>query len=449
MVDQDAALDLIDQLRVAVPEEVRAAKRINSEGERIIEKAQEEAEQIVARAQEQAAFLIEERGLTQAAEAESRGSSPRPTATPTRSGAAPTSTPSSVLVGLEGDVVQTLQSIKKGIQLLDERRADAGRERTSDRATARARRWEDEAEETPSQPSGRDRPSPPDGPLGWNVAGLLGDERRADRVYDVARRHDRPAATISSSRPDRGPRPADPTNRGSSSTPARHGARRGVQPLPARRRGPARARDRGGGPARRSTSRPAGRCRSTTSPTPAPDRPPRARPRAPVRDAIRSPSRSRRSDRRTAPGLCVVCGEPLDEGVHDHPRTTSTRGSRRCAGFTVDDDVTTGPDFAVDSAVGRGAVPAVRQPDPRPAHRDPRLTEGARDPMGVPKRRVSHARQGERRAHLAIEPAALEECPHCHETKQPHHVCPNCGYYNGRLAIELKTAARRRRALIA
>ena len=33
----------------------RAAKRINSEGERIIEKAQEEAERIVGRAQEQAA----------------------------------------------------------------------------------------------------------------------------------------------------------------------------------------------------------------------------------------------------------------------------------------------------------------------------------------------------------------------------------------------------------
>ncbi len=28
-----------------------------------------------------------------------------------------------MLIGLEGDVVRTLQSIKKGIQLLDERRA--------------------------------------------------------------------------------------------------------------------------------------------------------------------------------------------------------------------------------------------------------------------------------------------------------------------------------------
>ena len=72
VVDQNAALGLIDELRVAVPEEVRAAKRINSEGERIIEKAQDEAERIVAKAQEQAAFLIDERGLTQAAEAQSR-----------------------------------------------------------------------------------------------------------------------------------------------------------------------------------------------------------------------------------------------------------------------------------------------------------------------------------------------------------------------------------------
>ncbi|MFL5717812.1 MAG: hypothetical protein ACJ77V_09555, partial [Chloroflexota bacterium] len=61
VVDQNAALGLIDELRVAVPEEVRAAKRINSEGERIIEKAQEEAERIVGKAQEQAAFLIGDR----------------------------------------------------------------------------------------------------------------------------------------------------------------------------------------------------------------------------------------------------------------------------------------------------------------------------------------------------------------------------------------------------
>lgn len=123
MVDQVAALDLIDQLRVAVPEEVRAAKRINSEGERIIEKAQEEAERIIARAQEQAAFLIDERGLTQAAEEESRRIIRQADSEgeDVRRGADEYA--AAVLIGLEGDVVKTLQSIKKGIALLDERRA--------------------------------------------------------------------------------------------------------------------------------------------------------------------------------------------------------------------------------------------------------------------------------------------------------------------------------------
>jgi vacuolar-type H+-ATPase subunit E/Vma4 len=123
VIDQNAALGLIDELRVAVPEEVRAAKRINSEGERIIEKAQDEAERIVAKAQEQAAFLIDERGLTQAAESISRQilGDAHTDADEIRRGADEYAV--SVLVGLEGDVVKTLQSIKKGIALLDERRA--------------------------------------------------------------------------------------------------------------------------------------------------------------------------------------------------------------------------------------------------------------------------------------------------------------------------------------
>jgi hypothetical protein len=125
IIDRDAALNLIDELRVAVPEEVRAAKRINSEGERIIEKAQEEAERIVARAQEQAAFLIEERGLTEAADAESRRilALAHEEATEVRRGADEYA--AGVLDGLEADVTRTLHSIQRGIAMLDERRAAA------------------------------------------------------------------------------------------------------------------------------------------------------------------------------------------------------------------------------------------------------------------------------------------------------------------------------------
>lgn len=122
MVDQAAALDLIDQVRVAVPEEVRQAKRINQESDRILDKAQEEADRIIARAQEHAAFLIEERGLTRAAEARSQEilAEARREAEEIRRGA--DAYAANVLVKLEGECVKALQSIKRGIAMLDERR---------------------------------------------------------------------------------------------------------------------------------------------------------------------------------------------------------------------------------------------------------------------------------------------------------------------------------------
>ncbi|MFL5749070.1 MAG: 50S ribosomal protein L32, partial [Chloroflexota bacterium] len=54
------------------------------------------------------------------------------------------------------------------------------------------------------------------------------------------------------------------------------------------------------------------------------------------------------------------------------------------------------------------------------------------------KRRVSHARKGERRAHLALSVPQLVECDHCRSPRLPHHACPTCGWYNGRQAIDLK-----------
>jgi vacuolar-type H+-ATPase subunit H len=122
VVDQTASLDLIDQLRVAVPEEVRQAKRINQEGERILERAQEEADRIIGRAQEQAAFLIEERELTRAAEIRSQQLIEEGTSQAEEIRRGADAYAAKVLIQLEGDIVRALQSIKRGIAMLDERR---------------------------------------------------------------------------------------------------------------------------------------------------------------------------------------------------------------------------------------------------------------------------------------------------------------------------------------
>jgi hypothetical protein len=124
LVDKDAVLDLIDQLRVAVPEEIHAAKRINAEGERIIEKANEEAARIAARAQEQATYLIGEKGLTEAAQAEGRQiiNEAMAAADDTRAGADEYA--AQILSTLEAEVRKALAGIEKGMDVLESRQAE-------------------------------------------------------------------------------------------------------------------------------------------------------------------------------------------------------------------------------------------------------------------------------------------------------------------------------------
>jgi vacuolar-type H+-ATPase subunit H len=155
LVDKDAILELIDQLRVAVPEEIHAAKRINSEGERILEKAQEEASRVTARAQEQATFLIGERGLLDLAEAEGRRviAEANDAADGVRVGA--DAYAAQILESLESEVRKALAGIEKGIDVLVARQAevrpgDSGAADSVDsRETARdLQEWPDAAEES-------------------------------------------------------------------------------------------------------------------------------------------------------------------------------------------------------------------------------------------------------------------------------------------------------------
>ncbi len=56
--------------------------------------------------------------------------------------------------------------------------------------------------------------------------------------------------------------------------------------------------------------------------------------------------------------------------------------------------------------------------------------------MAVPKRRVSKARRDKRRSSVwKMEAPALVKCSQCGSLKRAHRVCPDCGYYNGRLVV--------------
>ncbi|MDA1010075.1 MAG: hypothetical protein O2888_01230 [Chloroflexi bacterium] len=67
IIDRRRMLDLIDQMRVAVPHEVREAQDIVAEREAIRREAEEEGRIIIAQAEERAAELIEEHSITEGA----------------------------------------------------------------------------------------------------------------------------------------------------------------------------------------------------------------------------------------------------------------------------------------------------------------------------------------------------------------------------------------------
>lgn len=125
VLDQPTVLELIDQLRVAVPEEVRQARRITEEANRITERARDEADQIVARAQEQAAQMLEERELVRAAQQRAAEiiDAAQAEAREVRRGADEYA--AGVLIRLEGECIKALTSIKRGIDMLDERHRPA------------------------------------------------------------------------------------------------------------------------------------------------------------------------------------------------------------------------------------------------------------------------------------------------------------------------------------
>ncbi len=50
----------------------------------------------------------------------------------------------------------------------------------------------------------------------------------------------------------------------------------------------------------------------------------------------------------------------------------------------------------------------------------------------LPKRKISKSRRDRRRAHDFIEPFHLVRCSNCGEMKRSHHMCLECGQYNGR-----------------
>ncbi len=71
-VDEREALDVLDLMRTAIPEEIKQARRTNQEREKILAQAQTEANRVVTQAQERVERMLAEDNIHLVAEERSR-----------------------------------------------------------------------------------------------------------------------------------------------------------------------------------------------------------------------------------------------------------------------------------------------------------------------------------------------------------------------------------------
>ena len=369
-----------------------------------MEKAQEEAERIVAQAQEQAAFLIEERGPDRGRpRSRAAGSSARPRRMPTRSGAARTSTRPSVLVRPRGRGRHGAPEHPAG----DRRCSTSVPRRSAAPDVDRARRPSDAARRRPQDAAVAAMTTVPARRAARRQRRRA--PRRAARL--AAATSSSPASTLDLGEDLRAGRAAG--RHGQLARTNRGAARRRRR---ARRRWPGRAAAACGRSSCRSTSRSTRRsCRASTSRRASRCRPTRSRRRSASTD-------HHELDLETLVREAIQLAEPIAPAVpaglpgplHRVRRATSTpaptttptrrstRASRRSAAFRADGEGRN----RLHSALRSDAPSALARPapdDPAGPRSQPPDHHRSNDPMGLPKRKVSHARQGDRRAHLALD----------------------------------------------
>jgi F0F1-type ATP synthase membrane subunit b/b' len=119
-VDEDRMLDIIDQMRIAIPEEVKKAQQLLGQRDRVMAQAQEEANRTLDLAREKADALVKKDAIVQEAErrADQIRSQAREDATNTRQDA--DDYVAETLSRLQDELEKSLNQVRNGIRSLEE-----------------------------------------------------------------------------------------------------------------------------------------------------------------------------------------------------------------------------------------------------------------------------------------------------------------------------------------
>ena len=132
VVDEEKMLDLIDQMRVAIPDEMRNAQQVMSQRDRILAQAQEEANRTLLLAREKGEQLLEKDSIVQNAQsyAEQRATDIIPEADQSRRDA--DHYVIETLTHLELELERYLNQVRNGIQTVRESVAEGEPETKSE-----------------------------------------------------------------------------------------------------------------------------------------------------------------------------------------------------------------------------------------------------------------------------------------------------------------------------
>lgn len=124
VIDEERALEIIDQMRISVPEEIEKANRVVAQRDRLMGQANEEAARVIELAREKSDALIQRDSITQAAKNQAANIIEQARQDAANVRAEADQYVLQVLNELEGQLIRTLTVVRNGInKLMQDREA--------------------------------------------------------------------------------------------------------------------------------------------------------------------------------------------------------------------------------------------------------------------------------------------------------------------------------------
>lgn len=118
LVDEQEVLDILDQIRVSIPEEIKAARRVTQERDQVVAEARAEADRLLREADHEAAGRVADHAVVRAAEARAAEIESRAHATAERTRREAESYAYRVLQRLRQQIDQIGQTVDRGLEEL-------------------------------------------------------------------------------------------------------------------------------------------------------------------------------------------------------------------------------------------------------------------------------------------------------------------------------------------